>query len=400
MLTRPRLPPSPGATEASTSWLDATVDDSGKSQRVHHPRPRGNAWDAGAASGDSTYTRTDRMPGSSALEGRVDNPWDVAARNVLAENTAQAILKHLKRLEEKRSNLGARWIWELLQNARDAAKPAGVNVTVHLTAAELTFKHDGRPFEHEELAHLIFHGTTKLDAANTVGHFGSGFLSTHLLSHRVRLCGCVTDGSRFDFWLDRSSPDQQELATAMQRSMEECKKSCAGQAISESSTDTVFIYPLDDEARKLADVAIIDLRAWAPMVLALTSEIASISVSTESGRWHLERGERRALRENLELALLHLRDGGEGAVPQYIAVARVDDRVQAALPLQLKNDGLGVGLSERTPRVFVLFPLLGTERLALPAVLQSRRFEPVEDRDGIWLYGESSTASINRPSTA
>lgn len=57
----------------------------------------------------------------------MDNPFDAAEREVLAENTAQSILKTLNRLEEKKTILGARWIWELLQNARDAAQTTTVS---------------------------------------------------------------------------------------------------------------------------------------------------------------------------------------------------------------------------------------------------------------------------------
>jgi len=326
----------------------------------------------------------------------VDNQWDVVEKKVLVENTAQAILKHLKRLEEKRAILGARWIWELLQNARDAASAAGVNVSVHLSDDELTFKHDGRPFRHEELAHLIYHGTTKLEDADNVGHFGSGFMSTHLLSRRVRVVGTVEDGRRFEFWLDRSSPDQHQLAAAMERSMEDCKQSCESDQTGRPATDTTFVYPLGEGGIALASAAIEDLKAWGPLVLALASEIASISVSTNSESWRLERGEPRQLAENLELATINFREGSTDPRRHHVAVARLDGRVQAALPLNMVNDGFSVGLDERTPRVFVLFPILGTDKLAFPAVIQSKEFEPVEDRDGIWLNSESETAVTNR----
>lgn len=326
----------------------------------------------------------------------MDNQWDVAEKKVLAENTAQAILKHLKRLEEKRAILGARWIWELLQNARDTATEAGVNVSVRLSGDELTFEHDGRPFRHEELAHLIYHGTTKLDEADNVGHFGSGFVSTHLLARRVRVAGAVEGGGRFEFWLDRSSSDQHELAAAMQRSMRDCKQSYESGRIGGHGTGTAFVYPLGEGGAALVSAAIDDLKAWGPMVLALAGEIASISVSSGSEIWRLARGEPRRLADSLELATINFEEGTADPQPHHVAVARTDDRVQAALPLNMVNGGFGVGLDERTPRVFVLFPILGTDKLSLPAVIQSKEFEPVEDRDGIWLNSASGTAVTNR----
>ena len=45
---------------------------------------------------------------------------EIKAR-VLTDNTAQGILKQLKNLQSSRARLQKRWIWELLQNARDAS---------------------------------------------------------------------------------------------------------------------------------------------------------------------------------------------------------------------------------------------------------------------------------------
>ena len=49
-----------------------------------------------------------------------------ARDQVLVDNTAQSVFKHLDRIEDNRAVLGVRWIWELLQNARDAASTDGV----------------------------------------------------------------------------------------------------------------------------------------------------------------------------------------------------------------------------------------------------------------------------------
>ncbi len=47
--------------------------------------------------------------------------WDGAKIRTLASNTAQGVHKHLRTLESNRSRVLPRWIWELLQNARDFA---------------------------------------------------------------------------------------------------------------------------------------------------------------------------------------------------------------------------------------------------------------------------------------
>ena len=49
--------------------------------------------------------------------------FDEVRTRVLTDNTAQGVLNHLKTLNSNRAHVRTRWVWELLQNARDAASP-------------------------------------------------------------------------------------------------------------------------------------------------------------------------------------------------------------------------------------------------------------------------------------
>src|SRR5438270_12715738 len=119
------------------------------------------------------------MADQSELEG--------ARHEVLAENTAQAVHKHLVKLFREESRFRSRWVWELLQNARDAAPRDGVSVWLVHEPKKLLFQHNGLPFTHKAIAHLIYHGSTKhdLSGSNHIGQFGTGFLTTHLISKTV-----------------------------------------------------------------------------------------------------------------------------------------------------------------------------------------------------------------------
>jgi hypothetical protein len=82
---------------------------------------------------------------------------------VLADNTAQAVRNYLKKLFQEEAKFRGRWIWELLQNARDASSPNGVHVWLTLRPDRVVFRHDGLPFTYKNIAHLIYHGTTKYE---------------------------------------------------------------------------------------------------------------------------------------------------------------------------------------------------------------------------------------------
>ena len=122
---------------------------------------------------------------------------------VLTDNTAQGILNHLKELASNRARMQRRWVWELLQNARDASADddTHLSASIELDDGELVFQHNGRGFTEEEVAHLIYHGSTKVEDKKTIGQYGSGFLTTHLLSPEVDVSGQLSDGRSFNFRL-------------------------------------------------------------------------------------------------------------------------------------------------------------------------------------------------------
>jgi hypothetical protein len=86
---------------------------------------------------------------------------DSAKTKVLVDNTAQTVHKNLIKLFQEKPLFKIRWIWELLQNARDVAPAHGVRVSIVRDREHVSFRHDGEPFTNENVAHLIYHGSTK-----------------------------------------------------------------------------------------------------------------------------------------------------------------------------------------------------------------------------------------------
>src|SRR6478672_2970136 len=120
--------------------------------------------------------------GHSVSDSRLDDK----ANRILHRNNAQEIVKALTDLEEHRAEFATRWLWELIQNARDfpdESRPMTIRISV--SPKQITFAHNGRDFTEEEILSLIYHGSTKQSNLEQLGKFGTGFLSTHLLSKRV-----------------------------------------------------------------------------------------------------------------------------------------------------------------------------------------------------------------------
>ena len=324
----------------------------------------------------------------------MDETLRKAREDVLLENTAQAVFNHLDRLKDNRSRFGARWIWELLQNARDAAPPQGVSIELSVTDTTLSFTHNGHAFKSHEVAHLIYHGSTKVESEDKVGHLGSGFLSTHLLSPFVRVSGQIDDGRSFSFVLDRSGHTVDDLLEAMDRSWDGFERSLKHATPSAADLRTEFLYDLRTEAADLISVGLGHLREFGGLVLAFSHEITSVSV-TGIDKWSMLRGRRERASESIDLLEIDYLDD-KGTTSRVVAVAGSGSEVQTAIPFLRKPNGLKVDLDPDTPRLFIEFPLIGTHRLPLPVVVNSRGFKPREDRDGIVLDGDSEGIIENK----
>src|SRR5882762_3274725 len=123
-----------------------------------------------------------------------------------------------------------RWVWELIQNAKDVNIDGKVRVRVEAdldgSDAHITFKHNGGAFSAENIRFLIEQVSSK-DRTNdsdgrptTTGRFGTGFLTTHLLSERVVIKGVAEDRGftprKFRLSLDRSGAELQDIIDAVQ----------------------------------------------------------------------------------------------------------------------------------------------------------------------------------------
>lgn len=317
----------------------------------------------------------------------MQDAWNEAASEVLQENTAQAIQQQLEQLDNQKDRYSRRWIWELFQNALDAT-PEGQPARVQIRHQDnkFTFSHNGAPFHQKEILHLIFHGSTKREREGVIGRYGTGFLTTHVLSKTVRICGSLTTSEEFNFVLDRTGATPSEIAKAMASSFENLRDSIIRH---QGGPDhlTTFEYHLDDAATDLVGVALNDLRVIAPFVLAFNPAIGSIEIDV---------GGARSLailaRHNEALFgtahLVEVGDMKDGQIELRCCVIEGAD-LAIAIPLGGSAMPQTVAIPETLPRLFVAFPLFGTERLPLPFVLNCAG-KPTEKRDGLFLSHEDT----------
>lgn len=116
---------------------------------------------------------------------------------------ANKIIDMLKDIESKNNNTTSyRWIWELIQNAKDVANSSEtVDILIEFDEKDkfIKFKHNGKLFSTKNIIFLIEQVSTKergkvnSNVKKTTGKFGTGFLTTHLLSKKVNVSGYLQD---------------------------------------------------------------------------------------------------------------------------------------------------------------------------------------------------------------
>ena len=325
--------------------------------------------------------------GAVGVPRPVSHDWDREKTQTLTSNTAQGVHKHLRMLESNRSRVLPRWIWELLQNARDVADGNGSLVaSVEVRNGELIFRHNGRGFEPGEITHLVYYGSTKLEQADPIGQFGSGFLTTHLLSLTIDVSGQLTNGQTFAFRLDRSGDTEADLQQRMEASFEAFKSSLVPVADgAERRATTTFRYPIDERALEAVHEGMRVLALAGPYVTVFNQVFRCIDFQTPESGIVLKLSSRRGLAERVKEVEVSVsaQDGAQEELRSHV-VAELDE-VAVAVPFERRGEDVALAPPTNGPKLFLGFPLVGTEDFSFPAVVHSLRFSPTEERDGVYL---------------
>ena len=328
--------------------------------------------------------------------------YEKTKERVLIENTAQGVFKYLKELDSNRKRRHTRWVWELLQNARDVSPAADNSLTAEVRynpgePGELVFLHDGRGFKMDEIVHLIFYGSTKHESKDTLGQFGSGFLTTHLLSWEIKVSGLLDDEQWFDFPLVREPESVDALYNSMVQAGAKFNASLTRsrpESIPDSFT-TRFVYPIRGaDAEEAVEAGIESLKQYAPYVVVFNKEFFRINIKTPNETYCFEVPERPALdASGIPQQIIVTENKNENSHEREYLLATGTEKTSVAVPLKSDNSASECLPIEKTPRLFLGFPLVGTEGFSFPAVINSFNFTALENRDGVPLGQSNNEAN-------
>lgn len=323
-----------------------------------------------------------------------------ADNNSLRLGAANRIVQLMQKLRySNNENSAKRWIWELCQNAKDVCNNTGkvkISIDYNKDNRVAVFKHNGKAFSIMNVMSLINQASSKdrLDETDKKsGKFGTGFITTHLLSEIVNVSGVLETEtgkySRFRITLDRTGHERTEIIKALERSVEQLQE-C--QYILEDELDvaaynTIFEYELDENGIEVARQGIENLRVSAPFVLSTLSDIEEIALESTGEVY-------RYINKytcGLENALIHEIIYESDMEKKSIFVLNLAEN-ETTISIALEHCGNKINImpfAEEQSKLFCDFPLIGTEDFPFPVLVCSRDFNPTEPRDGIFLTCKS-----------
>ena len=323
------------------------------------------------------------------------------------DSEARDIIHDVNSLANKDELQKTRWVWEFLQNAKDTATVDGVDITFELDSDKITISHNGTPFETKHLIAILHKKSTKSLSGDdgTTGKYGTGFVTTHILSRKVYISGVhknVLGERRFDIEVDRTSANLEETEALIQ--MKDSIKSTFDKIneIGSLPTEEInyynhsFTYNLNVTSKPYAEKGLEDLEKNVLFTLLINKgdngrkKINSITIIKHgiSNQYKIEPKVTKI--DGLNFVSTGNDDG--------LLYKQVDNLI-FGIPVIETTNSYKLKSIENQAVLFKEFPLIGTESFNLPVFIQHSDFRPTEPRDGIVTKRELDTTEEFTPDT-
>jgi hypothetical protein len=288
-------------------------------------------------------------------------------------------------LEKLNENHAKRAIWELFQNAIDISDKCEVVIT--LTDEVLEFKHNGKPFTSKTLLYLIKQVSSKNSGNNNneVGQYGTGFISTHSFSKKILLSGSLGVADYYiplnDFEIDRVAKNSDELIKKLDVQIKKVFTLIEEEKQEKESTQyTRFKYLTTTEQERLyAQEATKDIKLILPYVMTINHKLQKVTVIDNHRNETIYT--KKETHFNNDLAITPICINQE--TKTIYSISPQEENIVIILPLEEENKAFSFDKS--LSKLFLFYPLIGTENFGFNFLVHSKQFAPTESRDGIYL---------------
>lgn len=315
-----------------------------------------------------------------------------------AVNTIMTKMDELKGANENDKDImRRRWIWELMQNAHDCANGNEISIWINSNEHELVFSHNGDIFTYDNLIDLITQISSKRNSEDKTGKFGTGFISTHLISEFIKIKGIYhrtqtsINYKRMCFDVDRSGLTEQEIKDSITSAIS------ALEAIDMSSDvefngdsdqpKTSFIYDLTRktsfEVREAIRSGYKDLDMSIAFVLAFTKSFKEVHCE---GVTYMRSSEICLTNNNLKIINIIKSYDDNHKNPEIKKILISTDEtseVSIATIIEDQESNYYTCTMKELPKIFCTFPLIGTENFSFPVVVNCPNFKVLQERNNI-----------------
>jgi hypothetical protein len=320
---------------------------------------------------------------------------------------ADKIIQGIKKIGP---NHAKRAIWELFQNAVDLSPSC--EIAIKITEDELIFSHNGVPFTMHTLDCLFTQVSSKTltekkidrEESDPIGQYGTGFMTSHSFGDVVNVSGAIKDNFEGEDIQEESKGHIKFENLVIDRSTQDWEKLCdqisnlrkaVTDLLSHSLTDdalpsTVFKFAFSNDLnKKRAFEATESLKIILPYVMIFNDRLKKVHVTDNLGNTtEYVKDENEVNSEHFFSRVIHINKDIKKI--NYLKT----DRLIIILPIQnnITADGF-IGNAEllpaELPRLFLFYPLIGTEHFGFNYVIHSKNFQPTEPRDGLHLNSEN-----------
>ena len=156
--------------------------------------------------------------------------------------------------------------------------------------------------------------------------------------------------------------------------------------------DTQFRYPLNSDAVDAVEKGIAILKQCAPFVVVFNQEFSSISIKSSDRTGRFTVTDRHPL-EHGKFHQVTVEESENGVLTERKYFLAQGEKASVAIPVESDDNTKCLPVGE-IPRLFLGFPVVGTESFSFPAVINSLNFTPTENRDGVYIGQSDNEANI------
>lgn len=304
---------------------------------------------------------------------------------------ADKMLRDFEKFNDYSSN---RAIWELVQNACDLSLEA--DIIFDYRDNKIAFTHHGKPFDTKSLISLIKQVSGKYGESEDipeVGKYGTGFLTTHTFGRKFLINSMLKEGDFYfriqDFEIDRTPKIWQDLSDNIFDQKKEVYKLLENSEIlNDTDHITTFTYlPSSNKEFEYIKKSSEDLDTYIPYVFTINERLKKVTVISESGDKNTyEKISKIPVENNAGINLFKTTILSISF--EKVIYSIVDEEFDIEIILPINSGNQVYKISDRIAKLFLYYPLIGSENFGVNFIINSKQFLPTEPRDGIHLKSD------------